>query len=827
MAFQRTFLALSLWATASATVIAEPFVVKSIDVQGLQRVGLGAVLTYLPVRVGDKLSPERTPQLIRALYASGSFDDVRIVQNEAGVLQVVVRERPTISSLSFSGNKDIKTEELQKALKGIGLNQGEVLNRSVLAKVEQELEQQYFSRGKYSVGIKTLVTPLPRNRVDIKFVVNEGSEATIAAINLIGTHTFSNEELTQKFELLSDKAWWKFWQGDPQYSKEKLGGDLETLRSYYMDRGYLKFQIVSTQVSLSPDRQHVYITVNVDEGAEYKIASIKLVGQRVVPEADLQAAIPFAAGDTFSQAQITAAEQQLKARLAKDGYSFARVRTIPEEDAAKKEVGLVFYMDPGKRAYVRRINFQGNTKTADEVLRREMRQMEGAWYSSTLLDNSKLRLERLGYFESVEAETLPVAGSDDQLDINVKVKEGQFGQFMAGIGYGQGSGLSFNTSVSQDNFLGSGKKVSVSLNKSTVVKSIDFGYTNPYYTDDGVSRGFHLFYQVTDYSRYSDVSSSQDSWGGSVNYGIPLTDFSRLNLGATYSSNTLNIFSDVVSVQVRDFFEHNQKDLAADKELGFDQFSLSASWAYNDLNRAIFPTKGLSSSLWSEVATPLGDLTYYKLGLDARNYWSLTKNDLWSVMLAGGIAYGDGYGSMPDGSDANLPYFENLSFGGDKGLRGFKYSRVGPRELYRNPRRSVSMPSTDGAYVAGDALDPLYDQVSLGRAIGGNFRLTSTLELVVPTPFIENQRSMRTSFFVEAGSVWDTNYNAQAFSDLLATERDNIPDFQDYSAIRASTGMTMQWLSPLGPISFTLAKALKKESYDETDVFQFNIGRTY
>lgn len=826
MTFQRTFLGLSLWATTTLAIAAQPFVVKSIDVQGLQRVGLGAVLTYLPVRIGDSLTEERVPQIIRALYASGSFDDVQVLQNSDGQLQIVVRERPTIASLSFSGNKDIKTEELQKALKGIGLNQGEVLNRSVLAKVEQELEQQYFSRGKYSVSIKTLVTPLPRNRVDIKFVVREGEEATIAAINLVGTRTFSNEELTKKFELLSDKAWWKFWQGDPQYSKEKLGGDLETLRSYYMDRGYLKFQIVSTQVSLSPDRQHVYITVNVDEGDQYKLASVKLVGQRVVPEADLQAAIPMKSGDVFSQAQVTSAEQQLKARLAKDGYSFARIRTIPQENAETKQVDLVIYMDPGKRAYVRRINFVGNTKTADDVLRREMRQMEGAWYSSTLLESSKLRLERLGFFESVDTETLPVAGSDDQLDIQVKVKEGQFGQFMAGVGYGQGSGLSFNTSLSQDNFLGSGKKVSISLNKSSIVKSIDLSYTNPYYTDDGISRGFRVFYEVTDYSRYSDVSSSQDSWGGSVNYGIPLTDYSRLNLGLTYSSNTLNIFSDTVSVQVKDFFERHQKDLAVDKELDFDQFSLSLSWAYNDMNRAIFPTKGFSSSLWTEVATPLGDMSFYKVGLDARNYWSLTDNDLWSLMLAAGTAYGDGYGSMPDGSDATLPYFENFSFGGDKGLRGFKYSRVGPREIYRTPRRSLGLPSENGAG-GGDALDPAYDELTLGRSIGGNLRASTGLELIVPTPFIENQRSMRTSFFVEAGSIWDTQFNQDAFKDLTVSERDKIPDYQDYSAIRASGGLTMQWLSPLGPISFTLAKALKKEDYDETDVFQFNIGRTY
>lgn len=804
-----------------------PFKVKSIEVEGLQRVSLGTVLTYLPVEVGSEVSEQNVPQIIRALYSAGSFDEVSVEQQN-GVLKIIVKERPTIASISFTGNDEFKTDDLKQALSGIGLKEGEILNRAMLSRVKNEIQQQYFARGQYSMDLKTILNPLPRNRIDIKFVVREGEEATISKINIIGNQHFDEETLLDTFELTDKENIWTFWETENLYSKPKLSGDLEGLRSFYMDRGYIRFSLVSTQVTLSPNRQHVYLTLVIDEGEQYQVESVDIAGNMVVPKSELDAITAIADKSVFSQKTVTQVEEFLSRRLSRDGYSFAKIKTEPEIDDASRQVKLHFFIDPGKRVYVRRINFTGNTKTSDEVLRREMRQMEGAWYNVDLVDLSKERIERLGYFESVEVETNPVPGTDDQIDVNLSVKEAQFGQFVAGIGFGQGTGLSFNASVTQENFMGTGKKVSFAVNKSRAVQSLNFSYTNPYYTEDGVSRGFSFFYKETDYSKLDTVSSSSDSWGGSMSYGYPLSEKTRLNFSVGYTNTDLNIFSETPSIQINDFFTHFEQDIRQDPSLAFDSITMNGSWIYNSLNRGVFPTSGARQIFSTEVSTPLGDLTYYKLEYNAQTYWQLDRKGRWALGFRSGLGYGDGYGDYPDGYASELPYFESFYLGGRSALRGFKHNRLGPREIFRVADVQPGLPNSNGFYdLSGSNNGPQYDDIRLGNSIGGNLRLTAGLEFIFPTPFLENERSFRSSWFVDAGGLWDTHFNRDAFADLTEEQQQEIPDFSDYGRIRVSTGVTFQWLSPLGPISFTLAKPVRQEEGDQTDFFEFGIGRTF
>ncbi|WP_296806741.1 outer membrane protein assembly factor BamA, partial [Thiocapsa sp.] len=513
-------------------VAAEVFQIADIRVEGLQRIAPGTVFNYLPVQVGDTVGDGVTGGIIRSLYQTGFFDDVR-VEREGNVLVLWVRERPAIASIDITGNRDIDTKALTAALSDIGLKEGRVFDRSVLDRIEQELERQYFSRGKYGVLIQSTVSPLERNRVGVRIEITEGLTARIKQITIIGNEAFPEKELLKRFELGST-GWTSFYSKNDQYSKQKLAGDLESLRSFYLDRGFIRFDITSTQVSISADKKEIYITVVVNEGEPYRISDIKLAGEPSIPSEELFPLIHLKRGDYFSRRATTESAERISNLLGDRGYAFANVNTIPEIDEEAREVSVTFFVDPGQRVYVRRVNMKGNTRTRDEVLRREMRQLESAWFSAELVRKSRERLQRLGYFDDVTIETPAVPGSADQVDVDVTVTEKPAGNLSAGVGYSQSQGILFNASVTQNNFLGTGKRVSFGVNTSEATQLYQIAYTNPFYTVDGISRGFNVSYRETDFDELIGADYSTDVGVIGMNFGLPISETSRAGLGVRY-----------------------------------------------------------------------------------------------------------------------------------------------------------------------------------------------------------------------------------------------------------------------------------------------------
>jgi outer membrane protein insertion porin family len=735
-----------------------PFTVTDIRVEGLQRIAPGTVFSYLPVKTGDTFDETRSTEAVRSLFKTGFFKDVRI-ERDNGVLVVVVEERPAISSIEITGNEDIETEPLMDSLKEIGFAEGRVFDRSLLDKVEQELERQYFSRGKYGVKITTTVTPLERNRVGITIAVSEGSAARIKKISIVGNTVFDDETLLEDFQL-STPTMLSFYTGVDQYSKQKLSGDLETLRSYYLDRGYINFNIDSTQVSITPDKKDIYLTINITEGDQYKVKEVRMAGDLVVEPAELFPLVQLNPGDVFSRKRVTETVEKVGERLGDIGYAFANVNTIPEVDEKNKEVVVTFFVDPGKRVYVRRINMTGNTATRDEVLRREMRQMEGGWFSSSAVERSKTRLDRLGFFEEVNVETPTVPGTTDQVDVNYSVTERPSGNLMVGVGYAQSSGILVNASVTQDNFLGSGKRVSLAFNNSDVNTVYSFSYLNPYYTIDGVSRGFGMFYKETDAGEANLADYTVDTFGGNVNYGIPINEFDTVRMSVEYENLDIGAtpFSGLQVIRfVRD---HGSQ---------FDSVKLAGSWAHDTRNKLIFPDRGTMQRATAETTVPGLDLDYYKLGYAAQGFTPLTK--LFTLMLNGEVDYGDGYGDFEE-----LPFFENYYAGGVRSVRGFEDNTLGPKDI-----------------LTGDPL-------------GGGFRMVGNVEVIFPPPFFTKTNSFRVSTFMDVGNVYPS------YSDFDAAE------------LRYSVGIGATWLSPLGALSFSLAQPLNDKDGDQVQVFQFTVG---
>lgn len=739
----------------------EPFTIRDIRVEGLQRISAGTVFSYLPVKVGERFDDARSEAAVRALFRSGFFQDVRL-ERDGDVLVVVVEERPAIYSIEIEGNKDIETEPLLDSLKQIGLAEGRVFNRSLLDKVEQELRRQYFARGKYGVRIRTDVSPLERNRVGINIRISEGRAARIRQISIVGNRVFDDETLLDQFELSTPTLLSFYTQAD-QYSKQKLAGDLETLRSFYLDRGYINFNIGSTQVQITPDKQDIYITINVTEGDQFRVREVKLAGDFVVPPEELFPSVTLNPGDVFSRRRVTATVERIGNHLGEQGYAFANVNTIPEVDEEKKEVTVTFFIDPGKRVYVRRINMIGNTRTRDEVLRREMRQMEGGWFSAAAVERSRTRLDKLGFFEEVNVETPAVPGTTDQVDVNFSVTERPSGNLLLGLGYAQSSGFLFNASVSQDNFLGSGKRVSFAFNNSDINTVYSFSYTNPYYTIDGVSRGFGAYFRKTDAGEANVADYVVDTFGGNVSYGIPINEFDRVNLNV--EAEYLDISKTLFSPQVVDNFLATHGNT-------FANLKLTGSWAHDTRNRAIFADRGMLQRLSMEVTVPGVDLQYYKINYRHLFYVPLTR--LFTLSVNGEVGYGDGFGDFD-----NLPFFENYYAGGVRSVRGFEDNTLGPRDSLTN------------------------------EPIGGGFKLLGNLELIFPPPFFPDTNSVRMSAFLDVGNVF--------------------ADFNDFEAseLRYSVGVGATWLSPLGALTFSLARPMNDKSGDETQVFQFTIGSTF
>lgn len=735
----------------------EPFDVKDIRVEGLQRIAPGTVFNYLPVKVGDHFNDFESERAIRSLFKSGYFRDISL-ERDGEILVVHVEERPAIASIKVQGNDDIETEPLLDSLEDIGLAEGRVFNRSLLEKVEQELERQYFSRGKYGVKIKTTVTPLERNRVGILIDVSEGVVARIKQINIVGNKDFDDETLLDQFEQRTP-GWLTFYTKDDQYSKQKLAADLETLRSYYQDRGYIKFNVDSTQVSITPDKKDIYITINIIEGKQYHISDIKLSGDLVVPAEELFPSFRINAGDIFSRKKVTRTVSKISDYLGNKGYAFANVNTIPKIDEEKRQVSLTFFVDPGKRVYVRRINFAGNTKTRDQVMRQEMRQMEGGWFASKKVERSRTRLQRLGYFSTVNVETPAVPGTTDQVDVNYSIAEQPSGSISVGIGFSQTSGVLLNGSISQDNFLGTGRRVSASINNSSVNRIFSFSYNNPYYTVDGVSRGFGAFSRSTDANQANIADYSTDTFGANVTYGFPVNEFDSFNF---------DIKADSLKLKASSFASAEITSFIADHGDNFKSLTLVGSFAHDTRNRRIFPSSGGVQRVSVETKVPGSELEYYKVNLRAQHFVPLTRLFILSSKLQ--IGWGDGFGNFN-----NMPFFQNFFAGGTRSVRGYQDNSLGPRDSKNDP-------------------------------LGGSFRTVGNMEVIFPPPFMADSKSVRLSLFYDVGNVFAST--------------------NDFSAndLRMSAGLAAVWLSPVGPLSVSIAQAINDQSNDDTQFFQFNLG---
>ncbi len=738
---------------------AQAFVVQDIRVEGLQRISAGTVFNYLPVKTGDEVNAGNSAQIIRTLFKTGFFQDVRLEQ-DGDVLIVFVRERPAIAEINLSGNKDLDTERLLAGLKDIGLAEGQVFKRALLEQVEQELNRQYFSRGKYGIKIKSTVTPLERNRVGISIEISEGLTARIKQINIIGNHAFDDDELLDRFQL-GIPAWYSLFSSRDKYSKQALSGDLETLRSYYLDRGYIDFKIESTQVSITPDKKDIYITVVVNEGDIFTLSDIKLAGDLELPQEELFPLIHLKRGEVFSRKKLTASADRLSSQYSDAGYAFANVNSIPDIDREKRTVGITFFVDPGKRVYVRYVNFSGNATTRDEVLRREMRQMESAWFSGEKTRLSRERLQRLGYFSEVNVETPAVPGSTDLVDVDINVTESASGSLSAGIGYSQTQGVILNASITQDNFLGSGKRVSAGFDTSDATKKLSIAYTNPYYTIDGVSRGIEMSYRKTDFSELNISSYSTDVGRLGMSFGIPITEYDRLRLSAAFEDTSFYLGTSP-SDEITDFIDKNGDH--------FFDLELVGSWIHDTRNRAIFPSSGGRQVFSLETNTPGSDLQYYRVSYHNTHYFPLTGS--LTLMLNGELGYGDGYGD-----DKALPFFRNFYAGGIGSVRGFQENTLGPQD-------------------------------SQGDALGANSKVIGQMELLFPFLGEDFKDTVRAGWFLDAGNVFDLEGGQRI----------------EWDEIRVSTGLMLSWYSPVGALSFSLGYPLVEKDGDATENFQFRIG---
>lgn len=826
----KRLVAAMLLATGSNSVLAEEsFTVQDIQVEGLQRVALGAALNNLPFNIGDTVTDYTLSRSIRTLYGAGHFDDIRVFRDGNTVIYRL-RERPTINDIEFSGNKDIKDDQLNESLAGNRIQIGEPLDKTILKNIENGLTEFYHGVGKYQAKVEVKVTYLPRNRVNLKFEFEEGDPASVRQINIVGNHIFPNEELLSVVESKQDMPWWRFWSSD-RYQKQTLQGDFEKINSYYLDRGYLRFNIDSSQVAVSPDKTAVYVTMNVTEGEQYNISEVNFVGDLIGQDEFIRSILPLEKGQLYNGALVTFTEENIARLLARFGYANSRVRTIPNINDDTKEVALTISVDPGKRVYVRRIDITGNTNTRDEVIRREMRQMEGAWLSNDSLEASKEWIQRLMYIERVDFATSPVPGVDDLVDVGFTIKEQPSGSFNAGVSYGSFQGLSFQIGVEQNNFMGSGNAAGISLNTSRYQKGITLSYTDPYFTLDGVSLGGQVFYSDLDYSSLSSnlEAYNQQRYGIGGNISYPISTYNRLNFGANVSVNKIKSINEYD--QLRHFRAVLLDAQNPDGGYNFTNYELSSGWLHSTLNRGLFPTAGRMLSLSLRATTPNSDLQYFKTNFEAQQYIPLSNDHQWSFRTKLELGYGNGYGSK-NGYDYTLPFTENF-IGGGSNLRGFEHRIIGPHAIYRSASSVPGVPDPIGGgnNFPSDPSNDIY-QVSQ-RSIGGNALAMLTLELITPTPFLkdENRNSVRTSIFVDAGNVWDTEFDINRYANLVQLRQDNreplLIDYSDPSLIRVTAGVSVQWISPMGPLTFSLAKIIKKYEGDLQENFSFNIGTTF
>lgn len=792
----------SCFSTLSA---AENFTIADLKFEGLQRVTLGAALLSLPIREGDVVDEYQLAKAVKKLYASSHFESI-VLERDADVLIFKVKERPTISNIGLSGNNKLSEEQIMDSLKSSSIRVGDPLDRTTLSAIEKSLEDFYHSVGKYSAKVEAVVTSLPRNRASIQFIFREGLSAKIEQINIVGNNVYSDAQLLKRLSLTDSAGWWDLF-ADDNYQKQKLSGDLEEIKSYYLDRGYIRFNIEDTQVSLTPNKKGVYVTVNVDEGDIYKIDDVQFIGNLLGKEEEIKSLVPFVKGDTYSAAQVAATEQNIRKYFGRLGYAYPKVTTYPDVDDETNQVMVSYSVEPGKRGYVRNINISGNTTTADVVMRREMRQMEGSWLSSESIELSKSRLNRLGFFSRVDIDTERV--SEDLVDLNVNVEEQPSGSFNAGIGYGTESGISLSGGISQDNFLGTGDKVGFDVKFNDYSKSASVNYSTPYLTKDAVSGGIRVFYDLFEAGEANIVDYTNTSYGIRFSLGFPVNEINRLGFSVGWENNGISQLKSYQ--QLTQFWDVYGSLLESDGSANFQDFDLTARWTRNNLDRGRMPTQGMKHELGAKVTIPGSDLQYYKLNFNISNYQRITDDGSWTTLLRGTLGYANGYGTF-EGQDQMLPFFENYYAGGYRTLRGFSSNTVGPRAIYS---------TTSGG---NNSL------VLTDNAIGGNAKYTMSAELIFPAPFLDEaySRQVRTSLFVDAGEVWDTEFDYDTYSQVGCSF--NCDYFGDYSKpgrIRASLGTQLTWVSPMGPLVFTLAMPIKEYEGDRTEVFSFNIGDTF
>lgn len=758
MAFLRGLCAALVFFCLPALAI-EPFVVKDIRVEGIQRIEAGTIFSYLPVKVGDTMTDDKASQAIRALFGTGFFKDVSI-EADGGVLVVAVQERPSIAQVDFIGTKEFEKDQLVKSLRQIGLGDGRIFDRSQLDRAEQELKRQYLSRGRYAVTVTTTVTPLERNRVAINFTVDEGEVAKIQQINIIGAKAFREKDLIELF-ILRTPGWMTWWSKHDQYSRQKLSADLEVLRSHYLDRGHLEFNIDSTQVTISPDKKDIFISISVTEGPKYTVSDIKVAGELLLPEAEILKLIAVKPGEVFSRARITESTKNISDRLGNDGYAFANVNAAPELDKVKNQAAFTFFIDPGRRVYVRRINIGGNNRTRDEVIRREMRQLEGGWYSGDKINLSRSRIDKLGYFTEVNVETPSVTGTTDQVDVNLSVVEKPTGNILLGAGLGSGEGVTLSGSIAQHNIFGSGKYVAVQLNTSRVNTTYSLSYTDPYFTVDGISQGFDVYSREIDGSRAGVGRYETKTAGLGIRFGVPVTERDTITYGLAYENTAITTFSDSPL-----FYQDYVRTFGNDN----DAIIGTAGWVRDGRNSLIYPTTGTLQRAIAEIGLPGASLQYYKLNYQYQRYFPLTRH--YTLMLNGEAGYGDGADGLP------LPFFKNFFAGGVNSVRGFKNGAIGPKDSIGDPR-------------------------------GGNQRLVGNVEFLFPFPGLQNDRSVRLGAFFDAGMVDDKYYEFDA------------------GGFRYSTGMSLFWSSPFGPLKISLAAPLNAQIGDKKEPFQFTFGGVF
>ena len=810
---------LSILMTGAA--FAESFKISDIRVTGLQRVSAGSVFGALPLNVGDEVDDQSLVDATRTLFKTGFFQDIQLGR-DGNVLVVAVVERPSISSIKIEGNKAITTEDLLTGLEKAGLAEGEIFQRATLEGVRNELLRQYVGQGRYSAEIQTEALPQPRNRVAVKITILEGSVAAIKQINVVGNTVFPEEDLSDLFELKTTN-WLSFFKSDDKYSREKLSGDLERLRSYYLDRGYINMDITSTQVSITPDKESVYITANIDEGAKFTVSEVKLSGDIKVPEEEIRALLLVQPGQVFSRKIMTTTSELITRRLGNDGYTFANVTGIPQPDEAKHTVVVSFVVDPRKRAYVNRISFRGNTKTEDEVLRREMRQMEGGWASTYQIDQSKVRLERLGFFKEVTVETPQVPGSDDLVDVNYSVEEQPSGSITASVGFAQDAGLILGGAITQNNFLGTGNRVSFGLSRSEYQSSYNLGFVDPYWTIDGVSLGYNAFYNTTDYddADFDVTSYSVDTLGAGMSIGYPISETSSMNYGLVVSQDALSSGTYTVP-SILEFMYNNGGNY---NDADFTNVKASIGWGESTLNRGVLPNRGYSQSLSLQTTVPAAsDLEFYKLDYRAQHFTPTSKQTALRVHTE--LGYGDGFGDTEGG----LPFYENYFAGGINSVRGFRNGSLGPQAVAslayprignpNLPPNGNALPNYDpvtGYYQCNPETGICTDPDQDSQPFGGNVLITGGVDFLFPLPFIKDQSSLRTTWFIDAGNVFSTNCDKYQIDC-------NTPSLGDMAI---STGIGLTWITAMGPLGFALATPLKEPDGSETQFFQFTLGQSF